>query len=273
MQSLTNKQAAYAAALTAFKRHEAFGWHHLSPFAAGASVEEASTIQEGIDTYHRLQEELRVAKRRLKQARYKANRRARKEAEDKEVEEDSESDSESEAFSASAWASACDPRTFSSYLIVPSSGTESQGRSAQVPNKNEEVKEGDSDSEEEVVPKEKAPASLTQYHDLVARSETASQAYFVSVADSWKSQNSTYRSATKHFRRFAVKNGQATFQVAKDGACYEEMPLDVTKLLVPGLRIWASVLRLPYASKMCRHELSVLLQPVLATLAQGPKLW
>jgi hypothetical protein len=269
MQSLTNKQAAYDAALTAFKRHEALGWHHLSPFAVGASVEEATTIQEGIDTYHRLQEEHRVAKRRLKNARYKANRRARKEA---EAEEDS--DSESEGFSASAWASACDPRTLSSYLIAPSSGTESQGRSAQVPKKNEEVKEEDSDSDEDaVVPKEKAPASLTQYHDLVARSETASQAYFVSVADSWKSQNSTYRSATKHFRRFAVKNGQATFQVAKDGACYEEMPLDVTKLLVPGLRLWASVLRLPYASKMCRHELSVLLQPVLATLAQGPKLW
>jgi hypothetical protein len=114
----------------------------------------------------------------------------------------------------------------------------------------------------------------------------ASQAYFVSVADSWKSQNSAYRAAKKHFRsftckvkpgspdgdrRFAVSNAKASFVVAKDGACYEDMPLDVKKLLVPGLRLWASVLRLPYASRMRRAELEEALKPVLEALVAGPK--
>ena len=84
--------------------------------------------------------------------------------------------------------------------------------------------------------------------------------------DYWKSQNSAYRIARRNFRRFAVKNGQASFVVAKDGACYEDMPLDVKKLLVPGLRLWASVLRLPYASRMRRVELEEALKPVLALL-------
>jgi hypothetical protein len=88
----------------------------------------------------------------------------------------------------------------------------------------------------------------------------------------WSSQYSSYYSATKNFRRFAVKDGKASFQVAKDGACYEDMPLDVKKLLVPGLKRWGSVLGLPYASKMWRCDLEELLQPVLEVLAAGPKL-
>jgi hypothetical protein len=157
----TNKQTAYEAAYTAFKRHEAWGWHLMTPFKEGASAKERAIIQEGIDTYHRLHAALMG-------------------------------------------------------LDIP------------------------------------PPTPINSYRQL--------------CNDSWKSQNSVYYTATKHFRRFAVKDGLATFQVAKDGACYEDMPLDVEQLLVPGLRLWASVLRLPYASKMCRHELRVLLQPVLALL-------
>ena len=181
----TNKQAAYeeaytafatagcsesvCEAYTAFKSHEAWGWHLMAPFKEGASVEESNTIQEGIDTYERL------------------------------------------------WAAVMG-------LEIPS------------PTPSPSVCE----------------AYTNSYHQL--------------SNDYWKSQNSAYRIARRNFRRFAVKNGQASFVVAKDGACYEDMPLDVKKLLVPGLRLWASVLRLPYASRMRRVELEEALKPVLALL-------
>ncbi len=85
----------------------------------------------------------------------------------------------------------------------------------------------------------------------------------------WKARNKLYHTVCHYFRRFTVKDGNAyaTFQVAKDGACYEDMPLDVEELTVPGLRLWASVLRIPYASRKCRVELEELLQPVLSVLA------
>ena len=169
----TNKQAAYEAAYTAFKSHEAWGWHLMAPFKEGASVEESNTIQEGIDTYERL------------------------------------------------WAAVMG-------LEIPSP-TPSPTPSPSV-----------------------CEAYTNSYHQL--------------SNDYWKSQNSAYRIARRNFRRFAVKNGQASFVVAKDGACYEDMPLDVKKLLVPGLRLWASVLRLPYASRMRRVELEEALKPVLALL-------
>ena len=209
MNSLENKQAAYVVALTAFKRHEAFGWHHLSPFAVGASVEEATTIQEGIDTYHRLQEELCAAKRRLKNARYKANRRAR-------------------------------------------NATHSSHEEPSVPNPRKEAE----DKAQPHTKKEEVVKAEPEYHEW--------------VISNWYSHNATYYAAKDHFRRFAVKNGLASFQVAKDGACYEGVSLDVNNLLVPGLRLWTSVLQIPYASKMRRAELVKVLQPVLRVLANGP---
>ena len=206
MQTLTNKQAAYAAAFTAFKRHENWGWHLMSPFKEGASVEEATTIQEGIDTYHRLQVELAKAKRQLKNARYKANRQARRQA------EASDSDSDSDSDSASAEAKS-----------------------------------------------EPAPQPAPQpkpYHEL--------------VKDKWLAENANFYTALRKFRRFYAKDGKATFMVAKDGANYENLSMKVEELLVPGLRLWASILQVPYSSKLRRAELESVLQPVLATLARGP---
>jgi hypothetical protein len=172
MQSLTNKHQAYQTAYTTFKRHEAWGWHLMTPFAEGASETEKATIQAGVNRYNDLREAYEVAKRVYEQ-------------------------SEAEATS---------------------------------------------------------PVDHYRAECIL----------------NWKVRNNLYRNLRHYFRHFSVKDGQASFQVAKDGACYKDMPLDVKKLLMPGLKLWASVLRLPYASKMCRAKLEETLTPVLQALANGP---
>jgi hypothetical protein len=258
MQSLTIKQAAYDEAYTAFKTVQDWGWDHLADLK-GCTVlpagMTAASLQKDIDTYNRLQEELRVAKRRLKNARWKANRRARNAAHSsheepsvpnarKQAEAAALEESESEGVSASA----CGWRAYPSYEM----------RQAQ-----EEAK-----AVAEVKAKVVEPIN---YH------EAARQA--------WQSQNTNFYCAKRVFRSFtckvkpgspdgdrsfSVKDGAATFQVAKDGACYEGLGLDVDALSVAELKRWASVLQAPYASKLRRYDLSALLQPVLAALANGP---
>ena len=203
--SLTTKREAYLAARTAFKRHEAWGWHVVAPLAEGASEEEKATIQAGVDRYEELRAELKRAKRRYKKARHAANRAA----------------------SASASGSA-------------SSETSETTETASVV--------------EEVVEVE-APQPKP-YHEL--------------VKDKWQAENSNFYTALRKFRRFHAKDGKATFMVAKDGANYEDMSLKVEELLVPGLRLWASILQVPYASRMVRAELESVLQPVLDVLVRGP---
>lgn len=222
-ETLTAKRQAYldgrvatlarraSDAKTAFKRHEAFGWHLLIPFTVGASEEEKAIILAGENRYSELRAACMRAKRSYKNARYAANRLAR----------------------------------------ASTSSTTS------------------SDSAPEVEEPQPAPQPKT-YHEL--------------VQDNWESQNANFRDARSKFRRFAVafsgtesqgrsatvKDGLATFVVAKDGANYEGLSMNVEDLLMPGLRLWASILQVPYASRMVRAELEKVLQPVLATLAQGP---
>jgi hypothetical protein len=203
MQSLELKQAAYDAAFTAFKRHEAWGWHRLSRFKAGVSAKEKDDIQKGINTYYRLAMELDKAIFALKEE--EAEEEAEEEVEAEEAEAEAEAEVEEEA----------------------------------------EAEEAE------------AEARLDVYN------------YHKCVTTNWMHHNSTFYAALKNFRRFHAKDGLATFQVKKDGACYEDMPLDVKKLLVPGLRLWASILRIPYASKMRRAELVEVLQPTLEALAAG----
>jgi hypothetical protein len=93
--------------------------------------------------------------------------------------------------------------------------------------------------------------------------------YQEAARQAWQSQNTNFYSAKKVFRRFAVKDGKANFQVAKDGACYEGLGLDVDGLSVAELKRWASVLQAPYASKLRRAELEYVLAPVLLVLAVG----
>lgn len=254
MQSLINKQAAYAAALTAFKRHEAWGWHRVSPFTVEATAEgltpmeeqENSVIQEGIDTYHRLKEELRVAKRRLKYARYKANRKARKAAEE---------DSKDEGFSAPAPT----PSAPAAYT-------------------NEDLEELLEDLDDEPCWGEEMDARLQAVAQaqvmepattVVEEAAPPTKPYQERVRDMWQTQHNTFYRALSKFRRFNAKGGKATFQVLKDGANYEDMSLNMEELTVAGLRLWASILQAPHASKLRRAELEDLLRPVLATLAAG----
>ncbi len=207
MDYLAIKQAAYDEAYTAFKRHEAWGWHRLSRFKAGVSAKEKDDIQKGINTYYRLAMELDKAIFALKEAEAEA-----------EVEAEAEEEAEEEV-------------------------------EAKVEAKVEEEVEAE---------EAEAEARLDVYN------------YHKCVTTNWMHLNSTFYAALKNFRRFHAKDGLATFQVNKDGACYEDMPLDVKKLLVPGLRLWASILRIPYASKMRRAELVEVLQPTLEALAAGP---
>ena len=116
--------------------------------------------------------------------------------------------------------------------------------------------DSDADASEHPEPKPLTEAKEVNYHEAVKKS--------------WQSQNSTYYTAKKYFRRFVVVNSKASFQVAKDGACYEGLGLDVDGLSVAELKRWASVLQIPYASKMRRAELVKVLQPVLRVLANGP---
>lgn len=199
-ETLATKRQAYLDAKTAFKRHEAFGWHLLIPFTVGASEEEKAIILAGENRYSELRAACMRAKRSYKNARYAANRLAR-------------------ASTSASETSSCD-------------------------------------SAPEVEEPQPAPQPAPQpqpktYHEL--------------VQDNWQFQN-----ARSKFRRFAVKDGLATFVVAKDGANYEGLSMNVEELLMPGLKLWASILQVPYASRMVRAELEKVLQPVLATLAHGP---
>ena len=90
------------------------------------------------------------------------------------------------------------------------------------------------------------------------------------VQERWQYEHKNFYTALRKFRRFHAKDGKATFQVLKDGANYEDMSLDMEELTVAGLRLWASILQAPYASKLRRAQLEDLLRPVLMTLATGP---
>lgn len=114
-------------------------------------------------------------------------------------------------------------------------------------------------------------AGMDRYNELHAELERAKPvSYNVLMKDHWRSKNTTYSAVIRKFRRFHVKDGLATFIVAKDGANYENLSMNVEELLVPGLKLWASILQVPYASRMVRAELETMLQPVLDVLARGP---
>jgi ribosomal protein S21 len=216
--SLEQRKATYEAAHTAFKRHENWGWHLMVPFMVEATAEgltpmeeqENATIQEGIDTYHKLHAELKRAKQAYKKAKAKENRHSTT------ASETSENYTPSEPI----------PSEVIGEVVV-----------------------------ESYPPYEPAPAPKP-YEQL--------------VHEHWQSQNTHFYTALRKFRRFYAKNGLATFQVLKDGANYEGMSLDVEKLTVAGLRLWASILQAPYASKLRRTQLEALLRPVLDALATGP---
>lgn len=123
-------------------------------------------------------------------------------------------------------------------------------------------------------------AGVDRYNELRTAWEVAKRAYDQAkevltnpyhklVRESWQSRNANFRVARSKFRRFAVKDGLATFVVAKDGANYEGLSMKVEDLLMPGLKLWASILQVPYASRMTRTELEKVLQPVLAQLRSG----
>ena len=209
--TLTIKRQAYLEARTAFKRHEAWGWHIIAPIAEGSSEWEKKTIQAGVETYHLLREEWKRAKRRYKKARNMANRRSR-----------------------------------------TSETSTSETSSTTSPPSEEEV-----EVVEEVPQPAPQPAPQpVDYHEL--------------VRNKWLAENASFYTALHNFRKFNAKDGKATFVVRKDGANYEDMSLKVEEHTVAGLRLWASILQVPYASKLRRAELEKLLQPVLDVLVRGP---
>ncbi len=170
-------------------------------------------------------------KRRYRRACWKANRKTRKAA---EREAQTKAEAEADAYSDS-------DSVFHYYVFVHDADSDA---------------DSDADATEHPEPKPLTEAKEVNYHEAVKKS--------------WQSQNSTYYTTKKYFRRFAVVGGKANFQVAKDGACYEGLGLDVDGLSVAELKRWASVLQVPYASKMRRAELVEVLQPVLEALASGP---
>ena len=220
--SLEQRKATYEAAHTAFKRHENWGWHLMVPFMVEATAEgltpmeeqENATIQEGIDTYHKLHAELKRAKQAYKKAKAKENR----------------------------------------HSTTASETSENYTPSEPIP--SEVIGEVVVESYPPYEPSPQPEPKPMDYQQLVQQQ--------------WQAQHNTFYRALRKFRRFTLSCGKATFQVLKDGACYEDMPLDMEELTVAGLRLWASILQAPYASKLRRTQLEALLRPVLDALATGP---
>ncbi len=82
----------------------------------------------------------------------------------------------------------------------------------------------------------------------------------------------SYDTLMENFALFVVKDGMASFEMAKkDDTFYEDISMDVNKLLVFQLKLWAKALQIPSYSKMRRAELVEILEPMLTVLAKGPK--
>ncbi len=87
-------------------------------------------------------------------------------------------------------------------------------------------------------------------------------------------QGGSYLDPYTYFRRWKVTynaDGVAThcsFQVRKDGANYENIPLPLCDNSTPALRLFATIFDLPYRHNLKRKELLENLDPILSRMTQ-----
>lgn len=264
--SINERKATYEAAHTAFKRHEAWGWHLVKDFMVGLSDEdpmqaqEKATIQEGVDTYHKLHAELKRAKKAYKKALKKASVATTAQVMEPDIIEVTHEEVEEYM----------ENRFPTVIPMVPSEPVPSEVIGEVAVEEPYPIWRAFPTYEPEPVPEPQPEPKPINYTQLVQQQ--------------WQAEHNTFYRALRKFRRFTLSCGKATFatdsrqgsvcsayatfQVAKDGACYEDMSLDMEELTVAGLRLWASILQAPYASKLRRAELEELLRPVLMALSR-----
>jgi hypothetical protein len=103
--------------------------------------------------------------------------------------------------------------------------------------------------------------------------------YRASCLEAWRDKNDTFKAVLSHFRRWKVNYNSAggiiscTFQVRKDGANYENIPLPIYKNSLQTLRLFATIFNVPYRHNLKRKELLKILEPILYRLSYPPYPW
>ena len=84
----------------------------------------------------------------------------------------------------------------------------------------------------------------------------------------------SYLDPYTYFRRWKVTYNadgiaiRCSFQVRKDGANYENIPLPLCDNSTPALRLFATIFDLPYRHNLKRKELLENLDPILSRMTQ-----
>lgn len=100
--------------------------------------------------------------------------------------------------------------------------------------------------------------------------------YRASCRANWKHRmlSCYYLDPYTYFRRWKVTYNadgvpiSCSFQVKKDGANYENIPLPLRNNIVPVLRLFATIFDLPYRHKLKHMDLLGLLGPVLSRMTR-----
>jgi hypothetical protein len=95
----------------------------------------------------------------------------------------------------------------------------------------------------------------------------------------WRKRNNNFKTALSYFRRWKANYGpdgniaSCTFQIRKDGANYENIPLPLYKNSLPVLRLFATIFNVPYRHNLKREELLEILGHILHCLSYPPYPW
>lgn len=257
--TLEQRKATYEAAHAAFKRHEACGWHLVArsettsqgrsatvvPFMVDAEdpmdglspmeEQENATIQEAIDTYDALHAELKRAKKAYKKAKAKAKPQVAKAQVAKVVEPDTIpiTTEEVEEYVENRFPTVTAVEFYSVWRPY--------------------------EPEYEVC----EPDIIELTHDEVA--DYVESRFTITPTLSISFPCLTYAQAHKLFNHFKMNvDGTCSFQIAKDGACYDDMLLPCHKAVtVATLRVYAAALQLKGRGSMRKAELLQVLTPIM----------
>jgi hypothetical protein len=111
-------------------------------------------------------------------------------------------------------------------------------------------------------------------HSDSAYVPTSAGNYRASCLAAWRKRNNNFKTALSYFRRWKANYGpdgniaSCTFQIRKDGANYENIPLPLYKNSLPVLRLFATIFNVPYRHNLKREELLEILDPILSRMTR-----
>lgn len=117
---------------------------------------------------------------------------------------------------------------------------------------------------------------VTMFSGKPSKGKVGMDKYRADCQANWKHRmlSCYYLDPYTYFRRWKVTYNvdgvpiSCSFQVKKDGANYENIPLPLRNNIVPTLRLFATIFDLPYRHNLPRDTLLELMGPVLSRMTR-----